>query len=126
LVSDTDWTTAAWWAGDGPTEEAVKSAWCAQKPHADAGRRIPTWLAEAGYEIETWTPLLLTVTDPFGDTFLGHTWPSYRRQLERSGGLDRATLDHFDVLCATAADRGTFNFCVTRHSWVARRCEEAP
>jgi 2-polyprenyl-3-methyl-5-hydroxy-6-metoxy-1,4-benzoquinol methylase len=120
LISDTDWTTAAWSIGDAATEEAVKRAWCAQKPHPDAGRRIPSWLRAAGFTIEAWAPLLLTVSDPFGDTFLGHTWPGYRRQLDRSGGLDTSTLDRFDALSRTAAEEGTFSFCVTRHSWVAR------
>lgn len=125
LVSDTDWTTAAWSVGDASLEEAVKRAWCAQKPHPDAGRRIPAWLRAAGFAVETWAPLLLTVVDPFGDTFLGHTWPGYRRQLERSGGLDAATLDRFDARSRAATDEGTFSFCVTRHSWVAR-AEAAP
>ena len=62
---------------------------------------------------------MLAVSDPLGDTFLGHTWPSYRKLLSRLGTVPSEELDRFDQLCAESAERGTFSFCVTRHAWLA-------
>lgn len=120
LVADTDWTSASWWVGDGDIEREIKDAWCATKEHADAGRRIPTWLVEAGYEVIGWAPRLLTVSDPTGDTFLGHSWPSYRRSLVASGAIPAPRMDAFDRLSDDAARAGVFSFGVIRHAWLAR------
>lgn len=120
LIADTDWTSAAWWVGDGDLEDEIKTAWCATKEHADAGRRIPTWLVDAGYEVIGWAPRLLTVSDPTGDTFLGHSWPTYRRSLVASGAIPAERMDAFDRRADEAARAGVFNFGVIRHAWLAR------
>ena len=73
----------------------------------------------AGFGIVAWEPRVLAVSDPLGDTFLGHTWPSYRKLLDRLGTVPTADLDRFDRLCTESSQRGTFSFCVTRHAWLA-------
>ena len=119
LISDTDWETASWGVGDRALSDQIKRAWCATKPHADAGRQIPDWLVAAGFGIVAWEPRVLAVSDPLGDTFLGHTWPSYRKLLDRLGTVPTADLDRFDRLCTESSQSGTFSFCVTRHAWLA-------
>jgi len=119
LIADTDWETASWGIGDAALSEQIKRAWCATKEHADAGRQVPEWLSAAGFVISAWEPRLLTVADATGDTFLGHSWPSYRRLLERSGAVATVDLDRFDGLCKETSQRGTFSFCVVRHAWLA-------
>ncbi len=126
LVADTDWTSAAWWVGDGQLEDEIKDAWCATKEHPDAGRRIPSWLREAGYEVVGWAPRLLSVSDPTGDTFLGHSWPSYRRSLVASGAIPAARMDAFDRRTDEAARSSVFNFGVIRHAWLARTTGGTP
>ena len=119
LIADTDWQTASWGIGDAALAERIKREWCATKQHADAGRQIPDWLAAAGFHIAAWDPRILAVSDATGDTFLGHSWPTYRRHLDRSGVVTTAELDRFDALCEEATRRGTFTFCVVRHAWLA-------
>ena len=82
---------------------------------ADAARRA----LAAGFDIVAWEPRVLAVSDPLGDTFLGHTWPSYRKLLDRLGTVPTADLDRFDRLCTESSQRGTFSVCVTRHAWLA-------
>ncbi len=62
---------------------------------------------------------MLAVSDAVGDTFLGHSWATYRRTLERIGTVPAEDLDRFDRLCAETTAAGTFTFCVTRHAWLA-------
>jgi SAM-dependent methyltransferase len=126
LVCDTDWTTASWGIPDPALAERVKAGWCATKEHADAGRRIPEWLAAAGCRVVAWDPRLLAVADATGDTFHAHTWPSYRATLERTGALTAAELERFGALCAEATARGAFSFTVVRHAWLARVGGGAP
>ena len=121
LVCDTDWETGSWGIGDAELADRVKRAWCATKEHFDAGRRIPEWLVAAGFHVTAWDPRILAVSDALGDTFLGHSWKTYRRTLERLGALPAEDLDRFDRLCAETTAAGTFTFCVTRHAWLARR-----
>ena len=120
LVCDTDWATASWGIGDAALAERIKQAWCATKPHYDAGRRIPEWLIAAGYHVAAWEPLVLANADAVGDTFHGHTWKTYRRLLERLGTVPTDELDRFDRLCAETTAAGSFTFTVTRHGWLAR------
>ncbi len=119
LICDTDWSTASWGIGDADLAGRVREAWCDTKEHFDAGRRIPEWLVAAGLHVAAWDPRILAVSDAVGDTFLGHTWPSYRRTLERREALPVADLDRFDQLCAETTAAGTFTFCVVRHAWLA-------
>ena len=120
LVGDTDWGTASWGIGDAELADRIKQAWCATKPHFDAGRRIPEWLAAAGFHVAAWDPRVLANADACGDTFHGHTWKTYRRALERLGSVPVDDLDRFDRLCAEATAAGTFTFCVLRHAWLGR------
>jgi SAM-dependent methyltransferase len=120
LVGDTDWETASWGIGDAELADRIKQAWCATKPHFDAGRRIPEWLVAAGFHVAAWEPRVLANADACGDTFHGHTWKTYRRALERLGSVPVDDLDRFDRLCAEATAAGTFTFCVLRHAWLGR------
>ncbi|MGI9116929.1 MAG: methyltransferase domain-containing protein [Gaiellales bacterium] len=120
LVCDTDWATGSWGIGDADLAERIKRAWCDTKEHFDAGRRIPEWLVAAGYAITAWDPQVLANADAVGDTFLGHSWKTYRRTLERLGTVSADDLDRFDRLCAETTAAGTFTFTVVRHAWLAR------
>ncbi len=120
LIADTDWETASWGIGDAVLAARIKQAWCDTKPHPDAGRQVPDWLVAAGFQIVAWDPQILAVTDAVGDSFLGHSWPTYRRTLERSKAVTVAELERFDQLCADTTAQGTFNFCIVRHAWLAR------
>ena len=120
LACDTDWGAAAWGIGDVELADRVKAAWCATKAHYAAGRMIPDWLAEAGFRVVAWEPIVLANANAVEGTFHAETWSSYRRTLERAGTVPVADLDRFDRLCAETTAAGTFSFCVLRHAWLGR------
>ena len=120
LACDTDWGSAAWGIADLDLADRVRTAWCGTKAHAAAGRAIPGWLVEAGFDVVGWSPVVLANADAVAGTFHAETWPSYRRVLERAEALPTAELDRFERLCAEATATGGFSFCVLRHAWVGR------
>jgi ubiquinone/menaquinone biosynthesis C-methylase UbiE len=120
LAADTDWDTQGFNVADRELGRRVVLAWADGKPDGWAGRRLRGWLTAAGLVPEQRCAVVLDATEWGGDTFIAHTWPGFRRGLERSGAISAADLARFEAEIDESAANGAFYWSVVRHAWRAR------
>ena len=120
LAADTDWDTQGFNVADRELGRRVVQAWADGKPDGWAGRRLRGWLTAAGLEPEERCAVVLDATEWGGDTFIAHTWPEYRRAIEKSGRVPAADLERFEAEIDESAANGAFYWSVVRHAWRAR------